>query len=204
MQRLVLHALCALPLSWYVYAAFASQLGANPAEALIRGLGDWTIRLLLLTLAVTPLRTVFKRPQWIRYRRLFGLWTFAYATLHLLAYAGFDQGLDPAAILQDTLKRPFILVGMLAFALLLPLAATSFAAAQRALGGRRWQALHRSVYAVAVLACLHFFWMRSGKQLFTEPAIYAAGFALLLGWRVVNRISRRTPAPPRPSASSPR
>ncbi len=183
MTRLLLHALCAAPLSWLVYAAFANQLGANPAEALIRGLGEWAIRLLLATLAITPLRTLFKRPLWIRYRRLFGLWTFAYVSLHLLAYAWFDQGLDLAAIAQDVIKRPFILVGMLGFALLLPLAATSFAAAQRWLGGQRWRALHRAVYAVAVLACLHFVWMRSGKQLFTEPTIYALGFALLLGWR---------------------
>lgn len=185
--RPALHALCALPLAWLVYAAFADRLGANPAEALIRALGDWGLRGLLLTLAITPARLLLAQPLLLRYRRLFGLWSFAYLGLHLLAYAWFDQGLELEAIVRDIAKRPFILVGMSAFLLLLPLAATSFAAAQRWLGGRRWQALHRLVYAAALLGCLHFWWMRSGKQLFTEPLIYSALLAILLGWRLWRR-----------------
>lgn len=182
--RPALHLICALPLAWLVYGAFANRLGANPAEALIRALGDWSLRGLLLTLAITPLRQLLAQPLLIRYRRLFGLWTFAYLVLHLLAYAWFDQGLELQSIFQDIAKRPFILVGMLAWLLLLPLAATSFHAAMRWLGGRRWQALHRLVYAAALLGCLHFWWMRSGKQLFTEPLIYTALLLLLLGWRL--------------------
>lgn len=198
-----LHLLCALPLAGLVLALLTQQLGANPAEALIRGLGDWALRGLLLTLAITPLRVISQQPLLLRYRRLFGLWAFAYAALHLLAYAAFDKGLDAGEVLRDVLKRPFILVGMLAFLLLLPLAATSFAAAQRRLGGRRWQALHRLVYLVALLACLHFWWMKSGKNLWVEPAVYAALLALLLGWRghrawLTRRSARRAQTPPGP------
>ena len=185
--RPALHGICALPLAWLVYAAVANQLGANPAEALIRSLGDWGLRGLLITLAITPLRGLLAQPLLIRYRRLFGLWSFAYLGLHLLAYAWFDQGLDLAAILRDIAKRPFILVGSLALLLLLPLAATSTQAAMRRLGGQRWQLLHRLIYPAAMLGCLHFWWMRSGKQLFTEPLIYTALLALLLGWRLWKR-----------------
>jgi sulfoxide reductase heme-binding subunit YedZ len=185
--RPALHLICALPLSWLVYAAVANQLGANPAEALIRALGDWGLRGLLITLAITPLRVMLGQPLLIRYRRLFGLWAFAYLALHLLAYAWFDQGLDLAEILRDIAKRPFILVGSLALLLLLPLAASSTQAAMRRLGGRRWQLLHRLIYPAAMLGCLHFWWMRSGKQLFTEPLIYTAILALLLGWRLWKR-----------------
>lgn len=170
-----------------IYAAFANQLGANPAEALIRALGDWGLRGLLLTLAVTPLRQLLKQPLLLHYRRLLGLWSFAYLSLHLLAYAWFDQGLELAAIVSDIIKRPFILVGMAALLLLLPLAATSFKAAIRQLGGRRWQLLHRLIYPAALLGCLHFWWMRSGKQLFTEPLVYTLLLALLLGWRLWRR-----------------
>jgi methionine sulfoxide reductase heme-binding subunit len=180
-----LHLLCALPLGWLVYALFTQQLGANPAEALIRGLGDWGLRGLLLTLAITPLRVLIQQPLLVRYRRLFGLWSFVYVLLHLLAYTAFDKGFDVNAVVTDVIKRPFILVGMLAFVLLVPLAATSFNAAQRWLGGKRWQALHRLVYLIAVLGCLHFWWMRMGKNLWVEPAIYAGLFALLLGWRLM-------------------
>ncbi len=186
-MRPLLHLLCALPLTWLVYAAFANQLGANPAEALIRALGDWGLRGLLLTLAITPLRVMLTQPLLLRYRRLLGLWSFAYLLLHLLAYAWFDQGLALQAIVDDIVKRPFILVGMLALLLLLPLAATSFKAAIRRLGGRRWQLLHRLIYPAALLGCLHFWWMRSGKQLFTEPLIYSLLLALLLGWRLWRR-----------------
>lgn len=182
--RPALHLLCALPLAWLVWRLLAQQLGANPAEALIRNLGDWGLRGLLLTLAITPLRVMLQQPLLLRYRRLFGLWSFAYVLLHLLCYVAFDKGLDVNEVLRDLLKRPFILVGMLAFVLLLPLAATSFSAAQRRLGGRRWQALHRLVYVATTLACLHFWWMRSGKNLWVEPAVYASLLALLLGWRL--------------------
>ena len=150
----LLHGLCLLPLAWLVYAAAFDRLGANPAEALIRSLGDWTLRLLCLTLAVTPLRLMLGLPALARFRRMLGVYTFCYALLHLLCYTGFDMGFDWGEIARDVAKRPFILVGMCMFVLLLLLAATSFNRAIRWLGARRWQQLHRSVYLVALLARL--------------------------------------------------
>ena len=180
----VLFALALLPFAWLFYAAAADQLGANPAEALIRSLGDWTLRFLCLALAVTPLRVLTHTPALARFRRMVGLWVFFYAVLHLLAYAVFDMELDVTEMLLDVVKRPFILVGTLALVLLALLAATSFNGAIGWLGAKRWRALHRAVYAVAVLSVLHFFWMRAGKNDFAEVALYAAVLALLLGWRV--------------------
>ena len=184
----VVFGLCLLPLAWLVWATATDQLGANPAEALIRATGNWTLRALCLVLAVTPLRVLTATPQLARFRRMLGLFVFFYALLHLLSYAWFDMGFDWAEILRDIAKRPFILVGSLALALLALLAATSFNRAIKALGGRRWQLLHRSVYAVAGLAVLHFFWMRAGKNDFAEVAVYAAILAMLLGWRVWQRL----------------
>ena len=196
MNRLLLHRaskpvlfMAALgPLAWLVYGAIANQLGANPAEALIRSTGDWTLRLLCLTLAVTPLRQWTGWHALARLRRMLGLFTFFYGVLHFLCFAWLDMGFDLAAILKDIAKRPFILVGSSALLLMLPLAATSFNRAIKALGAARWQMLHRAVYAVALLAILHFFWMRSGKNLYGEVAVYAAIVAVLLGWRVFKRL----------------
>ena len=153
--------------------------------------GEWALYFLCITLAVTPLRTVLGWPELARFRRLLGLLTFGYAALHLLCYAVFDMGLDGGDIARDIAKRPFILVGFSAFVLLLALAATSFNRAIRWLGAARWQALHRTVYAVAVLAVLHFWWMRSGKRLYGEVWIYALILAALLGWRVLRRLKQR-------------
>ena len=187
----VLFALALLPLAWLFYAATADQLGANPAEALIRSLGDWTLRFLCLALAITPLRVLTHTPALARFRRMVGLWVFFYAVLHLLAYAVFDMELDVGEMLLDVVKRPFILVGTLALLLLALLAATSFNRAMRWLGGVRWRNLHRSVYGVAALSLLHFFWMRAGKNDFAEVAVYAAILALLLGWRVQQALKKR-------------
>lgn len=173
-----------LPLAWLVFAAATDQLGANPAEALIRRSGDWALRGLWLALAVTPLRQLLGLPALARFRRLLGLFAFFYALLHLASYAWLDMGWVWGDIAADVLKRPFILVGMLTLALLLVLAATSPVAVLRALGGKRWQRLHRSVYAAGLLALLHFYWMRTGKNDTAEVAVYAALLALLLGWRV--------------------
>ncbi len=186
----VLFVVSLLPFAWLFYGALTNQLGANPAEHLIRSLGDWTLRFLCLTLAVTPLRTITGQPALLRFRRMLGLFTYFYAALHLVGYAWFDMGLDIGDIVKDIIKRPFILVGFAAFLLLTPLAATSFNRAIRTLGAARWQLLHRAVYAVAVLAILHFFWMRAGKNDFAEVAVYAAILAVLLGWRVWNRWRR--------------
>ncbi|NZA02507.1 sulfoxide reductase heme-binding subunit YedZ [Ottowia beijingensis] len=183
--------LCLLPLAWLVWGAATDQLGANPAEALIRGLGDWTLRFLCLALAVTPLRLHTRTPQLARYRRMLGLFVFFYACLHLLAYGWLDMGLQVADIGRDILKRPFILVGFACWLLLLPLALTSTNRAVRALGGRAWQTLHRLVYLVAGLALLHFFWMRSGKNDYAEVALYAAIIGVLLLERLFRYLKPR-------------
>lgn len=187
--------LCLLPAVWLFWAAATDQLGANPAEALIRSLGDWALRALVLVLAITPLRVMAGWPQLARFRRMAGLFVFFYASLHWLSYAWFDMGFVWGDIVADVPKRPFILVGTLAWLLLLALALTSFNRAIRTLGAARWQALHRAVYAVAVLAVLHFFWMRAGKQDFAEVALYAALLGGLLGWRAWRRWARNRAAP---------
>jgi len=184
-------ALCLLPFAWLAWGAVADALGANPAEYLIRATGDWTLRFLCIVLAVTPLRTLSGRQALARFRRMLGLFAYFYAALHFLSYGWFDMGFEPAEIARDIAKRPFILVGFSAFVLLTPLAATSFNRAIRALGARRWQALHRLVYLIAGLGLLHFFWMRAGKNDFGEVAVYAAIVAVLLGWRLWRAVSRR-------------
>jgi sulfoxide reductase heme-binding subunit YedZ len=189
----LLFIVCLAPLGWLVYGAVANRLGANPAEALIRGLGDWTLRGLWLTLTVTPLRELTGLAALARFRRMLGVFTFFYASLHLLAYGWLDMGLDVAEIGADIAKRPFILMGFTAWALMLPLAATSFNKAIKALGAKRWQALHKAVYAVAVIAMLHFIWMRAGKNNFAEPAVYGVILAALLGWRLWRRSNRKKP-----------
>jgi methionine sulfoxide reductase heme-binding subunit len=176
--------LLALPMVWLIYAAFNDLLGANPAEALTRQSGDWTLRGLCLVLAITPLRVMLKAPGMLRLRRTIGVTTFVYAVVHLLCYAWFDQGFEVADILRDIMKRPFIWLGFSATVLMLPLALTSNNRAIRWLGGRRWQMLHRLVYAAALLAVLHFFWMRTGKNNFAEVWVYAALLSALMGWRL--------------------
>ncbi len=176
--------LALLPWLLLAWGAYSNNLGANPAEAVIRRSGDWTLRLLCLTLAVTPVRVMTGWHALARLRRMLGLFTFFYGCWHFLAYAWLDMGLELTDIINDIPKRPFILVGTAAMLLMLPLAATSFNAAIKALGAARWQALHRLVYAIAVLALLHFLWMRAGKNLYGEWALYATTVALLLGWRV--------------------
>ncbi|MDG0853615.1 sulfoxide reductase heme-binding subunit YedZ [Pelomonas puraquae] len=187
----LLFLLCLAPLAWLVYAAATNQLGANPAEALIRRLGDWTLRGLWLTLTITPLRELTGLAALARFRRMLGVFSFAYASLHLLAYGWLDMGLEMADIAQDIAKRPFILMGFTAWLLMLPLAATSFNRAIKALGAKRWQVLHKAVYAVAVIGLMHFIWMRAGKNNFIEPAVYGALLALLLGWRLVRALRQR-------------
>ncbi|MCD0420644.1 sulfoxide reductase heme-binding subunit YedZ [Rubrivivax sp. JA1024] len=193
----IVFVLALLPAAWLIWGAVANTLGANPAEALIRATGDWTLRFLCLTLAVTPLRQATGWHALARLRRLLGLFTFFYGVVHFLCFAWLDMGLDVGAIVQDIAKRPFILVGTAALLTMLPLAATSFNAAIKALGGRRWQLLHRAVYATAGLALLHFFWMRSGKHDYAEVAVYAAILGVLLGWRVWRRL-RPAPRPALP------
>jgi sulfoxide reductase heme-binding subunit YedZ len=192
----VLFLLALLPFAWLFYGAATNQLGANPAEYLIRATGDWTLRFLCITLAVTPLRVITGTPALARFRRMLGLFVYFYVVLHLLSYSWFDMGFDVTDIAKDIAKRPFILVGFSGFLLLTPLAATSFNRAVKAMGAKRWQALHKLVYVIAGLALLHFFWMRAGKHNFAEVAVYAAIIGMLLGWRLLQfwKKKRGTPA----------
>ena len=199
MRKLLMHPLakpvvfllCLLPFIWLFYGAFTNNLGANPAEHLIRATGDWTLRFLCIVLAVTPLRVLSSTPQLARFRRMLGLFVYFYVVLHLLSYSWFDMGFDIPDIAKDIAKRPFILVGFSAFVLLTRLAATSFNRAIKALGGKRWQLLHKLVYLIAGLGLLHFFWMRAGKNNFTEVFVYAAIIAVLLGWRVAQFLKKK-------------
>ena len=181
---------CMLPMLWLFYSAATDQLGANPAEALSRSTGELTLRFLCMVLAISPLRVVFGLSALARFRRMLGLFVYAYVCLHLLSYAWFDMGFDPMDMARDIVKRPFILVGFSAFLLLTPLALTSFNRAIKAMGARRWQQLHRAVYLVAGLAVLHFFWMRAGKNDFGEVLLYAVILSALLAWRLWRRLSR--------------
>ena len=180
-----------LPFFHMVWAVLFDQLGANPAEALVRASGDWTLRMLCLVLALTPARILLANPGLARFRRMLGLFVYFYVVLHALSYSGFDMAFELSDIGRDIVKRPFILVGFAAFVLLTGLALTSFNRAIRWLGAKNWQRLHRSVYAVAGLACLHFFWMRAGKNDFAEVVVYATILGLLLGWRVWRYLDKK-------------
>ena len=182
--------LALLPLGYWLTALFQDALGANPAEALLRGTGLWTLRMLCVLLLVSPLREATGWTLLARMRRMLGLFVFFYALVHFSAYVWLDQSGQWEDIALDIPKRPFILIGLLALLLLFPLALTSFNAAIRWMGAARWRSLHRAVYLVAILAILHFFWMRSGKRNFDEVALYAAIIGVLLAWRVRRRFSR--------------
>jgi sulfoxide reductase heme-binding subunit YedZ len=161
---------------------FWQGLGVNPVETLTHHTGEWGLRLLLITLAITPLRRITGWAWVVRFRRMLGLFAFFYASLHFATYLVFDQFFDLPAIAQDVLKRPYITVGFAAFLSLIPLAVTSTNAMMKRLGGRRWQRLHRLVYLIGLLAILHYLWLV--KADLTRPLAYAVVLALLLGYRV--------------------
>lgn len=173
-----------VPFLRIVFLGATDQFGPNPLEFVTRSTGTWTLVLLCCTLAVTPLRRLTGMNWLIRLRRMLGLYTFFYGTLHFLIWLVVDRGLDPASMLKDIGKRPFITVGFTAFVLMIPLAATSTNAMVRRLGGKRWQWLHRLVYATGVLGILHYWWHKAGKNDFAEVSIYAGVMAVLLGLRV--------------------
>lgn len=181
-----LFVLALLPLLRVVLMGVQDKLGANPIETITRASGDWTLYLLCLTLALTPLRRLTGQNWLIRLRRMLGLFTFFYACLHFTAFLWFDHFFDLLDMWTDVKKRPFITLGFSAFVLLIPLAVTSTHAMQQRLG-RRWAQLHRLIYLIAVLAILHFWWMRAGKHNFGEPLLMGAVVAILLGVRVVLR-----------------
>ena len=192
-MKALVFALCATPAVLLVIGWFDHALGANPIEAVIHTTGEWTLRLLLITLAVTPLRKLTGWHWLLRLRRMLGLFAFTYACLHLLAYAWLDLFFDWRAIAEDILQRPYLTVGFAAFVLMVPLALTSSNAAIRRMGGRQWQSLHRSIYAIAMLGVVHFWWQVKADVL--EPAIYAVILAALLGvrawWRELERRRQR-------------
>jgi methionine sulfoxide reductase heme-binding subunit len=180
--KAALFLLCLWPLGHYVWSFKQDALGANPIEAVTRGMGTWALQFLLVTLTVTPLRK-FTRQAWLgRLRRMLGLFAFFYASLHLTTYLWFDQFFDWPEIAKDIVKRPFITAGMVTFLLLVPLAATSTNAMIRRLGGRRWQRLHRLVYPVAMIALLHYTWMVKADV--AKPLFFSILLAILLGLRL--------------------
>jgi sulfoxide reductase heme-binding subunit YedZ len=187
--KVVVFAVCLTPLTWLVWRAYHGNLTANPVEFIQHFTGDWTLRFLLITLSVTPLRKLLNIPDLIRFRRMLGLFAFFYACLHFLTYLGPDQSFDVAAIWKDVYKRPFITVGFAAFVLLIPLALTSTAGWIRRLGGRRWQMLHRLIYISAICGVIHYYWLVKSAVL--RPLTYAAIVAALLLWRVGDWFIRR-------------
>jgi sulfoxide reductase heme-binding subunit YedZ len=189
------HAACAAPLAWLAWDTWSQQLGPDPIAQLTHRTGIVAIRLLLCTLAVTPLRRLTRQAWLVRFRRMLGLWTFAYASLHLAVYVVLDLGGYWPQLFEDLRKRPFIVAGFTAWALMLPLAATSTAWAMRRLG-RRWQQLHRLVYVAGIAAVLHFWWLvKTGKVIARiEPVVYAAILLVLLLARLVPA-RRRAPPP---------
>lgn len=201
----VLFMLLALPLVGLGWTAVQGGLGANPIETLTHETGQWGLRLLVLGLAITPLRRVTGWNDLIRYRRMVGLFSFFYVSLHLSTYMFLDQFFDWQAIWEDVYQRPYITVGFSAFLLLLPLAVTSTNGWIRRLG-RNWTRLHRLVYPAAILAVTHFIWLV--KADLREPAVYAGLLGLLLGFRLLPRRwqqparRRRTPMAGRPGAAA--
>lgn len=191
-------AACLIPLARLAWLGFHNRLGANPIENITHSLGWWTLTLLLITLSVTPLRRLLNLTWLQRLRRMLGLFAFFYASLHFMTYIWLDQFFDWTEIVKDVGKRPFITVGFGAFVLLIPLAVTSTNAMVKRLGARRWQLLHRLVYAIAALGVLHFWWLV--KKDITEPFIFASLLALLLIIRLLYLMKQQRSASP-PSAA---
>ena len=186
---------CLVPMGLLVRKGIESRLGANPIEVITHSTGDWTLIFLCITLAITPLRRVLGIPWLVRYRRMTGLFAFFHGSLHFLTYVWLDKFFDWHAMVKDVYKRPFITAGFTAFVLLLPLAATSTAGMIRRLGGRRWQLLHRLIYASATAGVIHYYWLvKADVRL---PLRYAAIVAFLLACRVVIYFAdrRRASAP---------
>lgn len=181
---------------WREFQVPGSGLGPDPADELVRTLGTWGLRILLLTLAVSPAARVLRRPRLVRFRRMVGLWAFTYIVLHFTAYLAVLAGFEFATVAADVFKRPYITVGFTALVLLIPLAATSTRGWQRRLGAR-WRLLHQLVYPAAVAAWTHLMWLSKGG--FMDPFVYGAILILLFGERVLARF-RRTRSARRRSA----
>lgn len=187
--KVVVFVLCLLPVALLVWRGFHNNLSADPITFITHRTGDWTLRFLVITLAITPLRKILHQPQLIRFRRMFGLFAFFYACLHFGTWIGLDKGFDWTEMWKDVVKRRFITVGFTAFVLMIPLALTSTAGMIRRLGGKRWQMLHRLIYASAVLGVIHYYWLV--KSDVRKPLVYAFLVAILLAWRLGSWIERR-------------
>jgi sulfoxide reductase heme-binding subunit YedZ len=199
--KVVIFLICLVPFIELVWRAFHSGLGANPVEFVQHATGDWTLRFLIFTLSITPLRKLLNLPDLIRFRRMLGLFAFFYVCLHFLTYLGPDQSFDLTGMWKDVAKRPYVTVGFTAFVLLIPLALTSTAWSIRRLGGRRWRQLHRAIYISAICGVVHYYWLV--KSDVRKPLFYAALVSLLLAWRIVDwflprkkQIPARVPARP--------
>ncbi len=191
--KVILFSISAVPFLALVWRALHNGLGANPVEFLQHATGDWTIRFLVFTLCITPLRTILNLPELIRFRRMLGLFAFFYVCQHFLIYLGPDQSFDLAGMWKDVAKRPFITVGFFGFVLLIPLAITSTAGWIRRLGGKRWQLLHRAIYVCAVAGVIHYYWLV--KSDIRKPVFYGAVVGVLLLWRTVTRLRKRGKSP---------
>lgn len=185
----VICVLCLLPVVWLGWRFLHNDLGVNPVETIVRQLGVWGLRLLVVGLALTPLARILRQGRLIRWRRPIGLFAFGYVSLHLISYVALDQYFDWPRIWADILKRPYITFGMIAFVLLIPLAATSFNAAIKRIGGAAWRNLHRLVYVIVPLGALHYFLLVKADKFM--PLIYAALIAILLGWRVWEAVRKK-------------
>jgi sulfoxide reductase heme-binding subunit YedZ len=192
-------AACLIPLAWLAWRAGTTGLGANPIEAITHETGDWTLRFLLVTLAITPLRRLSGWNQLIRFRRMAGLFAFFYGSLHYLTYLWLDQFFSWSSIVRDVAKRPFVTVGFLAFIVMVPLAATSTAGMIRRLGGSAWRMLHRLVYLAAVAGVVHYWWLVKADV--RRPTMYAGVLAVLLFVRLWRPVTARLRA--RPNALRP-
>lgn len=188
--KVVLFVVCLGPVAALGWRALTGGLTANPIEFITHATGDWTLRFICITLAITPLRKIPGLPDLIRFRRMFGLFAFFYGCLHFCTYVVLDKFFDFPEMWKDVSKRPYITLGFLAFVLMVPLAATSTAGWIRRLGGRRWQWLHRAIYITAVAGVIHYYW--SVKSAVIRPLAYAAIVAVLLLWRLASRFWPRT------------
>jgi len=190
--KVLVFVLCLLPLASLGWDALHHGLTANPIEYITHATGDWTLRLIVITLAVTPLRKVLGLPDLIRFRRMLGLFAFFYGCLHFTTYIWLDKFFDLADMWKDVAKRPFITVGFLAFVLMIPLAITSTAGWIRRLGGKNWQVLHRAIYITAIAGVIHYYWLV--KSAVIRPLTYGAIVAVLLLWRIADKLWPRSDA----------
>jgi len=180
--KVVVFLLCLVPLGAVLWRGFHQDLGLNPVQFVEHATGDWILRFLVITLAITPLRKILHLPQLIRFRRMMGLFAFFYACLHFSTWLGVDRYFDWNGILDDISKRPFITVGFTGFVLMIPLAVTSTAGWIRRMGGKRWQLLHRAVYFSAIAGVIHYYWLV--KSDVRKPLEYAFLVGILLAWRL--------------------